>query len=93
MLCMGASDMSVVSTNSETRVVMLTSQKWDAAKREMDAKGMVKFDGENVVLVVTNGLPNVEHWFIDGRMPINFVGYGHHAPRKEPGGYMGQTLE
>lgn len=95
VLCMGAKDIAVVTTNAKTKVVMLTPQKWSEVKHDLDTKGIVKLEESNVVLVITNGIPNVEHWFLDARMPIEFCGYGNVLKEKpvkpihqEPGGYQ-----
>ena len=99
-ICMGAADIAVVSTNEQTRIVKLTPQKWNEVKCELDTKGIVKLKESNVVLVITNGLPNVEHWFLDANMPINFGGYTsvpvddkRKKPMVEPGGYPGQKID
>ena len=52
-------------------VVKISLAEWKSVKDCVDTNGYCRIAGQSVVIVVTNGLPNVEviHWFPMGRGP------------------------
>ena len=73
-VCMGQADTARVSTTAQTRVVNVSTRKWQEMNRELSKKGIVKLDDGNVVIAITNGNANVEHCFVDSTMPVDFCG-------------------
>lgn len=48
----------------EDKVVRLSAAEWDAVKRCVDTNGYCRIARQQTVIVITNGLPEVEHLFL-----------------------------
>jgi hypothetical protein len=48
--------------DEEKTIVLLSGEKWKFVKHEMDKKGICEIAEQNVVLVITNGLPEAKYF-------------------------------
>ena len=55
----------------EEKIVQFSRIEWDSVKKTVDTNGYCRVENQNVVLVITNGLPDIEmiHHLPIGRMP------------------------
>ena len=81
------------------RVVPLSSVQWASVQNQVNTNGWCHIKEQNVMLVITNGCPNVEHLLpifppkpeIDlERNPLHIK--GRRGKDKEPMPYQGQRL-
>ena len=76
------------------KVVKMSASEWDVVKTHVDSKGCHLFEQDNVLLVVTNGLPDVEWAMTNFPEPLGSWPKSIVVPerRGEPGPYGGQTF-
>lgn len=83
----------------EERIVKLSLVEWDAVKKCVDTNGYCRIASQQTVIVITNGLPDVEHFlpFMSnapetdlGRNKLRLPGRRGTAPRLEFVPYFGQ---
>lgn len=96
----GFSDGNGASNDApKLRVVPLSHIQWQVVKDNVDTNGYYRVKKQNVLLVITNGLPEVEHLFplIEDRLernPLRLEGKREkknpYKPGPEPMPYAGQ---
>ena len=96
----GFSDSFSISNDVlKLRVVPLSHIQWQAVKDNVDTNGYYHIKEQNVLLVITNGLPEVEHLFplIEDQLernPLRLEGKrgkkDPYKPGPEPVPYVGQ---
>ena len=83
----------------EERIVKLSLVEWDAVKKCVDTNGYCRIADQQTVIVITNGLPDVEHFLpfppnaleTDlNRNKLRLPGRREAASRPEPIPYFGQ---
>ena len=83
----------------ELRVVPLSNVQWQSIQNQVSTNGYCHIKEQNVLLVITNGLPEVEHLFplIEDRLernPLRLEGKrgkkDPYKPGPEPTPYVGQ---
>ena len=84
---------------TEEKIVQFSWIEWDAVKKTVDTNGYCRIANQNAVIVITNGLPEVEHLFplVQDRLernPLKLEGKRGKKksckPRPEPVPYVGQ---
>ena len=77
--------------NAEEKIVQFSKVEWESVKKCVDTNGYCRVENQNVVIVITNGLPNVEviHHLPIGRMPDKNRNLDKYR-RREPLPYVGQ---
>ena len=69
---------------TEEKIVQFSRIEWDSVKKTVDTNGYCRVENQNVVLVITNGLPDIEmiHHLPIGRVPKkrNLEIYRRHEP-------------
>ena len=77
---------------TEDKIVRLSAAEWDAVKRCVDTNGYCRIANQNVAIVITNGLPEVEHLFplIEDRLERNPLRLEGKREKKEP--YMPEPI-
>ena len=83
----GGNSSNIRSTQKtpKTKIVELSSAEWSHIKKEMDKKGVYWIENQNVLLVLTNEVSEVEHILTHG-------GNRQRERRPEPMPYDGQGL-
>lgn len=68
------------------RVVQLSQIQWQVVKDNVDTNGYCHVKEQNVLLVITNGLPEVEHLFplVQDRLERNPLRLEGKRKKKEP---------
>ena len=98
MLCLVSSVFAGIE-KLEEKVLKFSWVEWDAVKKYVDTNGYCRIANQNVAIVITNGLPEVEHLFplIQDRLERNSLKLeGKRGkkkpckPKPEPVPYVGQ---
>ena len=84
----------------EDKIIQFSWIEWDAVKKRVDTNGYCRVENQHAVIVITNGLPEVEHLFplIEDRLecsPLRLDGKREKNSRarrfnSEPVPYIGQ---
>ena len=85
---------------TDDKIVRLSTAEWDAVKRCVDTNGYCRIAGQQTVIVITNGCPNVEYllpvWNVDNDLERNKLKLkgrrGDKPPYREPMPYAGQSI-
>lgn len=84
---------------SEEKVLKFSKVEWNAVKECVDTNGYCRIVGQDVVIVITNGLPEIDCIFpyIEDRLEINRLRIEErrgkkdpYKPGPEPAPYVGQ---
>lgn len=70
----------------EEKVLKFSRVEWDAVKKCVDTNGYCRIVNQNAAIVITNGLPEVEHLFplIEDRLERNPLRLEGKREKKEP---------
>lgn len=85
MLCLVSTIFAGINRKPEEKVIQLSKVEWQAVKNTVDTNGYCRIVGQDAVIVITNGLPNID---VIHQLPI---GRGPEKKKKyEPVPYAGQ---
>ena len=89
MLCLTGAAFGYIEKKPEEKVIQLSKIEWQAVKNSVDTNGYCRIVGQDAIIVITNGLPNIDviHWLPIGRGPEKKKKYER---RYEPVPYVGQ---
>lgn len=85
MLCLVSSVFAGID-KPEEKVLKFSRVEWDAVKKCIDTNGYCRIVNQNAAIVITNGLPEVEHLFslIEDRLERNPLRLKGKRGKKEP---------
>lgn len=63
MLCLISTTLISEEKKPEEKVLKFSRIEWDAVKKCIDTNGYCRITNQNAAIVITNGLPEVEHLF------------------------------
>lgn len=88
-LCLVSTVFASIEKKPEDKIIQLSKIEWNAVKECVDTNGYCRIVGQNAIIVITNGLPNIDmiHWLPIGRGPEKKKKYER---RYEPVPYVGQ---
>ena len=92
IICMLACNflfLSLGANKREDKIIQLSKVEWQAVKNSVDTNGYCRIVGQDAIIVITNGLPNIDviHQLPIGRGPEKKKKYER---RYEPVPYVGQ---
>lgn len=88
-LCLIGTVFAGIDKRPEEKVIQLNKTEWQAVKNSVDTNGYCRIVGQDAIIVITNGLPNIDviHWLPIGRGLEKKKKYER---RYEPVPYVGQ---
>lgn len=88
-LCLLGAVLAGIDKKPEDKIIQLSKVEWQAVKNNVDTNGYCRIVGQDAIIVITNGLPNIDviHWLPIGRRPEKKKKYER---RYEPVPYVGQ---
>lgn len=98
-LCLLGAVLAGIDKKPEDKIIQLSKIEWNAVKECVDTNGYCRIVGQDAVIVITNGLPEIDCIFpyIEDRLEINRLRIEEcrrkkdpYKPRLEPTPYIGQ---
>ena len=78
--------LSLGADRKEDKIIQLSKVEWESIKKAVDTNGYCRIANQNAAIVITNGLPEVEHLFplIQDRLERNPLRLEEKRGKKDP---------